>query len=78
MLIAERGRLPSRVARSDGARSGECMSAKRGTVPRDGVRRPPGGALPIRPWKSSCALSRRAACGGLARECALCTCSPRA
>ena len=49
MLMAERGRLPSRVARSDGARSGECMSAKRGTVPRDGVRRPPGGALPIRP-----------------------------
>ena len=76
MLMAERGRLPSRAARSDGTRLGECMAAECGTVPRDGMRRPPGGALPLRPWKSSCALSRPTACGGLARKCALCTCSP--
>lgn len=54
--MAERGRLDC----SGGPRSssGECSPAERGTVPRDGVRRPPGGALPSRLRRSNGAPSR--------------------
>ena len=69
--MAERGRLLSRSARS-----GEYTPAERGTVPRGGVRRPPGGALPSRPRKSNCAPSRPAECGRTA--CALRPCATHA
>ena len=54
--MAERGRLDC----SGGPRSssGEYSPAERGTVPRDGVRRPPGGALPSRLRRSNGAPSR--------------------
>ena len=71
--MAERGRLLSRSTRSGAPRSGsgECRPAERGTEPRDGVRRPPGGALPSRLRKGNGAPSRPVACGDAACDCAL-------